>query len=104
MKIYKAHKLNRNVIVNKTPSLSCPWLLQSGGFYSGEDADSVPASGGPAKREGAFCVWTAAEVRDILPGDAVEGATAGASLFDIFKRHYGVREKGNVDFDQVCAS
>ncbi|RVE55651.1 hypothetical protein OJAV_G00234130 [Oryzias javanicus] len=36
---------------------------QSGGFYSAEDADSVPGCGGDRKREGAFCVWTASEVR-----------------------------------------
>ncbi|KAA8581077.1 hypothetical protein FQN60_002658, partial [Etheostoma spectabile] len=42
---------------------------QSGGFYSAEDADSVPASGGTEKREGSFCVWTASEVRELLPDD-----------------------------------
>ncbi|KAK7918560.1 hypothetical protein WMY93_009844 [Mugilogobius chulae] len=50
--------------------IRCP----SGGFYSAEDADSVPVSGGPEKREGAFCVWTASEVRELL-SEVVEGAT-----------------------------
>eukprot|EP00064_Thunnus_orientalis_P007385 superscaffoldBa00000817_g7405 len=72
---------------------------QSGGFYSAEDADSVPASGGPEKREGAFCVWTASEVRELLP-DVVEGATGSATQADIFMHHYGVKEQGNVDLEQ----
>uniref|UniRef100_A0A3Q1CQE9 Spermatogenesis-associated protein 20-like TRX domain-containing protein n=1 Tax=Amphiprion ocellaris TaxID=80972 RepID=A0A3Q1CQE9_AMPOC len=72
---------------------------KSGGFYSAEDADSVPASGGPEKREGAFCVWTASEVRELLP-DVVEGATGSATLADIFMHHYGVKEQGNVAPEQ----
>ncbi|CAL8304566.1 unnamed protein product [Lota lota] len=72
---------------------------KSGGFYSAEDADSVPASGGTEKREGAFCVWTASEVRERL-AEAVEGSTGPASLADIFMHHYGVKEQGNVDADQ----
>lgn len=81
------------------PSLSTP-PTQSGGFYSAEDADSVPASGGPEKREGAFCVWTASEVRELLP-DVVEGATGAATQADIFAHHYGVKEQGNVAPEQV---
>uniref|UniRef100_A0A8C3AY47 Spermatosis associated 20 n=1 Tax=Cyclopterus lumpus TaxID=8103 RepID=A0A8C3AY47_CYCLU len=69
---------------------------KSGGFYSAEDADSVPASGGPEKREGAFCVWTASEVREQLP-DVVEGAATRA---DVFMHHYGVKEQGNVALEQ----
>nr|XP_040032589.1 spermatogenesis-associated protein 20 [Gasterosteus aculeatus aculeatus] len=72
---------------------------KSGGFYSAEDADSVPASGGPEKREGAFCVWTASEVRELLP-DVVEGATGAATQADIFAHHYGVKEQGNVAPEQ----
>ncbi|XP_054913446.1 spermatogenesis-associated protein 20 isoform X4 [Poeciliopsis prolifica] len=72
---------------------------KSGGFYSAEDADSIPASGGLEKREGAFCVWTASEVREILP-DVVEGAVGAATLADIFMHHYGVKEQGNVAAEQ----
>ncbi|XP_056152913.1 spermatogenesis-associated protein 20 [Lampris incognitus] len=72
---------------------------KSGGFYSAEDADSVPASGGPEKREGAFCVWTSSEVRELLP-DMVEGATPGTTQADIFMHHYGIKEQGNVDLEQ----
>uniref|UniRef100_A0A3Q3W3A1 Spermatogenesis-associated protein 20-like TRX domain-containing protein n=1 Tax=Mola mola TaxID=94237 RepID=A0A3Q3W3A1_MOLML len=72
---------------------------KSGGFYSAEDADSVPPSGGPEKREGAFCVWTASEVRELL-GDVVEGASRTATQADIFMHHYGVKEQGNVAPEQ----
>ncbi|KAJ0060272.1 hypothetical protein NL108_007771, partial [Boleophthalmus pectinirostris] len=72
---------------------------KSGGFYSAEDADSVPVSGGAEKREGAFCVWSASEVRELL-SEVVEGATGSASLADIFMHHYGVKEQGNVAPEQ----
>ncbi|XP_028989271.1 spermatogenesis-associated protein 20 isoform X2 [Betta splendens] len=72
---------------------------KSGGFYSAEDADSVPPSGGPEKREGAFCVWTASELRRLLP-DVVEGATGSATQADVFMHHYGVKEQGNVAQEQ----
>ncbi|KAG7491692.1 hypothetical protein MATL_G00006850 [Megalops atlanticus] len=72
---------------------------KSGGFYSAEDADSLPTAESTEKREGAFCVWTAGEIRDLL-GEPVEGATGGASQADIFMHHYGVKEQGNVDPEQ----
>lgn len=72
---------------------------KSGGFYSAEDADSVPAPEGIEKREGAFCVWTASEVREFLP-DVVESAVGAATLADIFMHHYGVKEQGNVAPEQ----
>ncbi|XP_061764849.1 spermatogenesis-associated protein 20 isoform X3 [Nerophis ophidion] len=72
---------------------------QSGGFYSAEDADSIPSSGGSEKREGAFCVWTASDIRQLL-SDVVEGATGSATVGDIVMHHYGVKELGNVALDQ----
>ncbi|NXK21853.1 SPT20 protein, partial [Arenaria interpres] len=68
---------------------------QVGGFYSAEDADSYPTATSEEKREGAFCVWTAEEIRALLP-DPVEGATEGTTLGDVFMHHYGVKETGNV--------
>lgn len=72
---------------------------KSGGFYSAEDADSLPTAESTEKKEGAFCVWTAADIRGLL-GDPVEGATGGASQADIFMHHYGVKEPGNVAPEQ----
>ncbi|KAJ7987832.1 hypothetical protein DPEC_G00330620 [Dallia pectoralis] len=72
---------------------------KSGGFYSAEDADSLPATGGTEKREGAFCVWTWSEIRELLPA-VVDGAAGCATEADIFMHHYGVKEQGNVNIEQ----
>ena len=63
-------------------------LQQSeGGFSSAEDADSVPPEGGP-KREGAFYVWTDAEIGALLGADA-----------DVVRVRFGIRPGGNVASD-----
>ncbi|KAJ8363621.1 hypothetical protein SKAU_G00124520 [Synaphobranchus kaupii] len=69
---------------------------KSGGFYSAEDADSLPTAESSEKKEGAFCVWTAGDIRSLL-GEPAEGATGGATKADIFMQHYGVKEQGNVE-------
>ena len=56
-----------------------------GGFYSAEDADSIIAHGKPEHAEGAFYVWTKAEIDALLDEET-------ASLFN---RFYGVEEGGN---------
>ena len=73
---------------------------KDGGFYSAEDADSIPpepfdspgglAQGNAAahKMEGAFYVWTDEEIRDVLGVDA-----------DIFCKRFGVQPGGNAPFD-----
>ncbi|MGE0445137.1 MAG: thioredoxin domain-containing protein [Vicinamibacterales bacterium] len=64
----------------------------NGGFYSAEDADSVPPEQAdaphPHKVEGAFYVWTDEEVREVLGADA-----------DLFCRRFGVRPGGNAPED-----
>src|SRR6202043_908792 len=40
-----------------------------GGFYSAEDADSLPRAGAAEKREGAFYVWTQEEIDRVLTTD-----------------------------------
>jgi uncharacterized protein len=57
-----------------------------GGFYSAEDADSLPQAGAAEKREGAFYVWTQEEIDRVL--------TTDESL--VFRRMYGVERAGNV--------
>ena len=61
-----------------------------GAFYSAEDADSVidPAKTA-VKGEGAFYLWTAQELEQIL----------GEQLASIFKYRYGVEFDGNVHSD-----
>jgi uncharacterized protein YyaL (SSP411 family) len=65
---------------------------EAGGFYSAEDADSVPPehAGDPAphKMEGAFYLWRAAEIDRLLGADA-----------DIVKRRFGIKPDGNAPVD-----
>jgi uncharacterized protein YyaL (SSP411 family) len=68
---------------------------EAGGFYSAEDADSVPpeqagagAQGPPHKMEGAFYVWRDEEIGEILGDDA-----------DVFRIRYGILPDGNAPFD-----
>jgi uncharacterized protein YyaL (SSP411 family) len=69
---------------------------ERGGFYSAEDADSLPdpKTLGPQdpktshKVEGAFYVWTADEIRKHLGDEAA-----------IFEGRYGVLPSGNAPFD-----
>jgi uncharacterized protein YyaL (SSP411 family) len=63
-----------------------------GGFYSAEDADSLPPerAGDPHahKMEGAFYIWHEREVRELLGADA-----------DVFCARYGILPDGNAPFD-----
>ncbi|XP_032065182.1 spermatogenesis-associated protein 20 [Thamnophis elegans] len=68
----------------------------SGGFYSAEDADSYATVQSEKKQEGAFCVWTAEEIRQLLP-DPVEGIQEEKIVADVFMHHYGMKEDGNVN-------
>ena len=57
-----------------------------GGFYSAEDADStVPGATAGEHAEGAFYVWSHAELVAVLGGDA-----------EFFCGHFGVEREGNV--------
>jgi len=67
----------------------------AGGFYSAEDADSLPTALSEDKKEGAFCVWMWEELQELLAGGAV--GKDGATLADVFCHYYGVKEGGNVD-------
>jgi uncharacterized protein YyaL (SSP411 family) len=65
---------------------------QSGGFYSAEDADSVPperaGDAGAHKSEGAFYLWRADELDALLGADAA-----------IVKGRFGVERVGNAPSD-----
>jgi len=64
----------------------------AGAFYSAEDADSVSpeqASGPSAhKSEGAFYLWRASEIDELLGEDAA-----------IVRRRFGIEDAGNAPFD-----
>jgi uncharacterized protein YyaL (SSP411 family) len=72
------------------------WLLREmrgpeGGFYSAYDADSEG-------EEGKFYVWTPAEIRAVLAGDAAgPAATGGRADPDAILAYYGVTEAGNFE-------
>jgi uncharacterized protein YyaL (SSP411 family) len=63
-----------------------------GGFFSAEDADSVPPEHAgephPHKSEGAFYLWRAAEIDTLLGADA-----------PIVKRRFGIEPDGNAPID-----
>jgi uncharacterized protein YyaL (SSP411 family) len=61
-----------------------------GGFYSAQDADSLIEQGRPEHAEGAFYVWSADQIRQIL----------GEQRAAIFEFHYGVIPAGNVPVQQ----
>ncbi|PYR63051.1 MAG: thioredoxin domain-containing protein [Acidobacteria bacterium] len=65
---------------------------EGGGFYSAEDADSVPPehAGDPSAHtaEGAFYLWRADEIDRLLGGDA-----------EIFKLRFGIEPAGNAPID-----
>ena len=60
-----------------------------GGFYSAEDADSLPLENPKEEREGAFYVWSEKEISNIL-----SKTEAG-----IFNYYFGVLAPGNVSAD-----
>ncbi len=64
----------------------------SGGFFSAEDADSVPpeaaGAAAPEKREGAFYLWREGEAREVL-----------GSVADAFCLRYGLLPDGNAPAD-----
>jgi uncharacterized protein YyaL (SSP411 family) len=63
-----------------------------GGFYSAEDADSVPPeradAPSPVKSEGAFYIWRSEEIAATVGSDA-----------DIVRMRYGILPDGNAPFD-----
>ncbi|XP_011299976.1 spermatogenesis-associated protein 20 isoform X2 [Fopius arisanus] len=65
---------------------------KDGGYYTAEDADSLPSPGSKEKKEGAFYVWTFQEISDLLT-KRIKGEL---SLKDIYSYHYGVKQDSNV--------
>ena len=65
---------------------------EGGGFYSAEDADSIPPEDADApfahKKEGAFYLWRAGEVDELLGHDAL-----------IVKLRFGIEPEGNAPQD-----
>jgi len=72
----------RNILQYVEHDLTGP----EGGFFSAEDADSLPHAGAVKKTEGAFYIWTQKEIGEVLGEDRVEE----------FCAVYGIEQEGNV--------
>jgi len=89
--LVEAHQISGDLELARVARETCDYVLRDlalpeGGFASAEDADSE-APGVAHKIEGAFYVWTAAELDELL------GAEDGA----IFGAYYAVEKDGNAD-------
>ncbi|XP_037046198.1 spermatogenesis-associated protein 20 isoform X1 [Bradysia coprophila] len=67
----------------------------SGGFFSGEDADSYPNEGDDEKIEGAFYAWDWTEISDLFEENSSEFSIKNP--FDVYSYFYGIKEEGNVE-------
>ncbi|NTW82450.1 MAG: thioredoxin domain-containing protein [Chlorobiaceae bacterium] len=67
----------------------CDMSASEGGFYSAEDADSIPAGKSVVKKEGSFYLWSRKEVEAVLD----------RSESELFCYVYGVKGEGNVQDD-----
>lgn len=65
--------------------------LQSpqGGYYSALDADSEPVNQPGKRAEGAYYLWSAAELKKVL----------SVQEFELLKKYYQLHENGNIDSD-----
>jgi uncharacterized protein YyaL (SSP411 family) len=75
-------KVARNILQYVTHDLTSP----DGGFYSAEDADSLPKKDSAKKLEGAFYTWTYAELKEVLGEDRINE----------FSATFGAKAEGNV--------
>lgn len=66
-----------------------------GGFYSGEDADSLPLADSKEKIEGAFYAWELDEVKALFEENS--GKFNDPRAFAIYCFHYDLKKNGNVE-------
>ena len=91
----EAYQITHNTLYAGIARSTLDYVLRDmthpdGGFYSAEDADSVIDPANPKEKgEGAFYIWTAAELEQLL----------GREVYDLFAAHYGVEKDGNVHQD-----
>lgn len=79
-----------------------PFFSKAGGFFSAEDADSLPTETDTHKKEGAFCVWEEDEIRKLLQEERVTTKSGeSVPVLYLFLKHYGVENEGNVKAHQV---
>lgn len=68
-----------------------------GGFYAGEDADSLPTASDTVKVEGAFYAWTYSEIRDLILKNSSKFDMDANRVFEIYSYHYDIQEAGNIE-------
>jgi uncharacterized protein len=90
----EAYQITRDTLFAHIVDETLGYLMRDlaapeGGFYSAEDADSLPSPAASEKKEGAFYVWADSEIDAVLSPDE--------SL--VFRRSYGVEKAGNVRAD-----
>jgi uncharacterized protein YyaL (SSP411 family) len=93
----EAHQVTARADFARVARETLDYLLREmtapeGGFYSATDADSKRPDG--KSEEGAFFVWSEAEIRELL-GDGAEA--------ERFIRHYGVTAEGNFEGANILA-
>eukprot|EP00834_Sanchytrium_tribonematis_P002496 NODE_78_length_23230_cov_1.644979.p4 type:complete len:678 gc:universal NODE_78_length_23230_cov_1.644979:21150-23183(+) len=81
----KRADLFQNTIYNVFEYLNIRMKSEMGGYFTAEDADSMPLNG-ERNVEGAFCVWSEDELESIL----------NDSQFKVIKYYYGIESSGNV--------
>ncbi len=87
----EAHQATGDPFYRRVAEETLDYLLREmrhpdGGFFSTQDADSLPSPDAAHKEEGAFFVWTPAEVREALGNDAM-----------VFAALYDVTDHGNFE-------
>lgn len=65
------------------------------GFYSGEDADSLPTADSKEKIEGAFYAWDYEEIKSLFKEHSEKFSVSNS--LEIYCHHYDVQEDGNVE-------
>ena len=63
-------------------------FLEAGGFYSAEDADSLPTAESTSKKEGAFCVLTHKQIQEILKEKVKDTLT----LAEVFCHYFNIQD------------
>jgi uncharacterized protein len=94
-----AYRITQDQFFEKVALKTANYVLHDmthpkGGFYSAEDADSLPPGSNPTqlhqkKYEGAFYVWSQEEIKGVLGRDSAE----------LFLYRYGVKPEGNAEND-----
>lgn len=98
-----AHKITRKEkylkIADRIYQYVCSDLRNGkGGFYSGEDADSLPSPEASNKIEGAFYAWTFDEIKATLTEDFEKFKEfTELDVHKIYIHHYDIKPKGNVE-------